>query len=81
MEDDVDEDLEEHDGPRPLTQIELDHLVAKFRLSQVNAEYMTTFLKKRKLMLRITDIVKPNTWYIIMWKNRIRLHIVTMLRV
>lgn len=36
-------------GPRPLTQHELDHLVAKFHLSQQGAEYLATFFKKRKM--------------------------------
>ena len=35
--------------PKPLTQREMDYLVAKMGLSQRNSELLTTFLKRRKL--------------------------------
>lgn len=37
------------DGPWPLTQKEMDYLVAKLNLSQRNAQMLTAFLKRRKL--------------------------------
>ena len=39
----------EHDRPTLLTQNEIDYLVAKLGLSQRNSEFLTSFLKHRKL--------------------------------
>jgi len=42
----------ENDGPAPLTQKEMDYVVAKLGLSQRNSEFLTSFLKRRKLTQR-----------------------------
>ena len=39
----------ESDEPKPLTQNEMDYIVAKLGLSQRNSEMLTSFLKRRKL--------------------------------
>lgn len=39
----------EDDEPKPLTQNEMDYIVAKLGLSQRNSEFLTSFLKRRKL--------------------------------
>lgn len=37
------------DGPQPLSQNEMDYIVAKLGVSQRNSEWLTSFLKQRKL--------------------------------
>ncbi|CAH0555758.1 unnamed protein product [Brassicogethes aeneus] len=39
----------EDDGPQPLTQSEMDYIVARMGASQRNSEWLTSFLKSRKL--------------------------------
>lgn len=42
--------IPENKQPKPLTQSEMDYIVAKLGLSQRNSEMLTSFLKRRKLL-------------------------------
>jgi len=56
QDDDYEPNIED-DKPKPLTQNEMDYIVAKMGLSQRNAELLTSFLKRRKLTERTVSAV------------------------
>lgn len=48
-------DVEDNE-PKPLSQIEMDYIVAKLGLSQRSAEFLTSLLKHRKLLQKTVKV-------------------------